>query len=132
TVLDLFGEAARAKGLDLAARVDVNAPRTIVGDSVRLTQILSNFVNNAIKFTDRGGVRLMAAPGDTPDSVRFEVEDTGVGIPRDRLHAIFGAFSQAEMSTTRKYGGTGLGLAICQRLVQAMGAEIKVASEEGR
>ena len=131
TVLDLFGERARAKDLDLAARIDVNAPRSIVGDVVRLTQIISNLVNNALKFTERGGVLVTVEPGAEPGSIRFAVQDTGVGIAADKLQTIFAAFSQADMSTTRRFGGTGLGLAISQRLAHAMATEILVASEPG-
>ena len=129
SVLDLFSEKAHGKGLDLAAHISVDAPRTIVGDAVRLTQVLSNLVNNAVKFTERGGVRVIVEPDDASDALRFAVEDTGAGIAADKRETIFGAFSQADMSTTRKYGGTGLGLAICRRLVQGMGSEIVIVSE---
>ena len=129
TVVSLFAERARSKSLDLAALVDPALPRTIVGDPVRLTQIVSNLVNNALKFTERGFVHVTIAP--TPGRAEFlsiAVTDTGVGIPADKLETIFDAFSQADQSTTRHYGGTGLGLAICRRLVGAMDGQIEVAS----
>ena len=133
TVLDLFGASARSKGVDLAARVATDGPRTIIGDPVRLTQVLTNLVNNALKFTERGGVNLVIEPDAAdPLRLRFTVEDTGIGIPEDKLESVFSAFSQADMTTTRKYGGTGLGLAICRRLVEAMGAEISVVSNVGK
>ena len=133
TVLDLFGERARSKGLDLAAQVATDAPRSIIGDPVRLTQVLTNLVNNAIKFTERGGVNLVIQPDSKdPGRLRFSVEDTGIGIAEDKVETVFSAFSQADMSTTRKYGGTGLGLAICRRLVEAMGVDIAVASQVGK
>ncbi|HEX8418337.1 MAG TPA: ATP-binding protein, partial [Methylobacterium sp.] len=130
TVVSLFGEKAREKGLDIAAYVAPSVPRTITGDPVRLGQILSNFVNNALKFTETGSVliRLDLARG----RLRLSVRDTGIGIPEDKLPTIFAAFSQADQSTTRRFGGTGLGLSIAQRLVAAMGGTIGVESELGQ
>jgi signal transduction histidine kinase/CheY-like chemotaxis protein/HPt (histidine-containing phosphotransfer) domain-containing protein len=132
TVVTLFGERAQSKGLDLAALVAPDVPETITGDPVRLTQVLSNLVNNALKFTQRGHVllRMELAPG-APRRLAIRVRDTGIGIPADKVGAIFTAFSQADQSTTRRFGGTGLGLSICKRLAEAMGGEIGVTSEVG-
>ena len=133
TVVSLFAERARSQGLDLAALVDPATPRTIAGDPVRLTQIVSNLVNNALKFTEQGYVHVVIGPQPgRPAFLSIAVTDTGVGIPADKLATIFDAFSQADQSTTRHYGGTGLGLAICKRLVGAMGGHIDVTSEPGR
>jgi len=130
-VLSLFWERARSKGLDLAGYVDPSVPARIAADEVRLRQIISNLVNNAIKFTEAGGVlvQVEAEPGGL---LRIGVHDTGIGIARDKLAGVFGAFTQADQSTTRKFGGTGLGLAISKRLVEAMGGDIGVDSELGR
>ncbi|HEX8165082.1 MAG TPA: ATP-binding protein [Beijerinckiaceae bacterium] len=132
TVVTLFGERAQSKGLDLAALVAPDVPETITGDPVRLTQVLSNLVNNALKFTERGHVllRVELAPGE-PRRLAVRVRDTGIGIPADKVGAIFTAFSQADQSTTRRFGGTGLGLSICKRLAEAMGGEIGVTSTVG-
>lgn len=128
TVVTLFGERAASKGLDLAAAIDPATPG-LVGDPVRLTQVVSNLVNNALKFTQDGHVLVRIGPA--AGAVEIAVEDTGIGIPQDKLPTIFSAFSQADQSTTRRYGGTGLGLSIVQRLVTAMGGEIAVTSSVG-
>ncbi|MDP8916480.1 MAG: EAL domain-containing protein [Pseudomonadota bacterium] len=130
-VTSLFWERARHKQIDLAAYVDPATPRRILGDPVRLRQVIGNLVNNAIKFTPQGGVLVRVEPGPD-DAIRVSVQDTGIGIPEDKLEGLFAAFSQVDQSTTRRFGGTGLGLAICKRLVEAMGGEVKVASVEGR
>ena len=130
-VCSLFWERASSKGLDLASYVDPATPRLVAGDPVRLRQVIGNLTNNAIKFTEAGGVLIEVEP-DTPRSVRISIHDTGIGIPKDKIGSVFGAFSQADQSTTRKFGGTGLGLAICKRLVDAMGGRFQVTSEVGR
>jgi two-component system, NarL family, sensor histidine kinase BarA len=130
-VCSLFWERAASKGLDLAAYVDPATPRLVAGDPTRLRQVVSNLANNAIKFTEQGGVLIEVEP-DTAGSVRISVHDTGVGIPKDKIGGVFGAFTQADQSTTRKFGGTGLGLAICKRLVEAMGGRFHVTSDVGR
>ncbi|MGE0055265.1 MAG: ATP-binding protein [Hyphomicrobium sp.] len=131
-VLRLFAERAGEKGLELTAYVSPAAPRSVLGDPVRLMQILSNLVSNAIKFTEHGGVlvRVDPVPGAEP-RLRFSVTDTGVGIAKDAQEGIFEPFKQAEQSTTRRYGGTGIGLAICRRLVHAMGGTLGLESEPG-
>jgi len=135
-VTRLFAEHASSKGLDLAGFVAPDVPKVIAADPVRLNQILSNLVNNALKFTETGGVaiRLLRAVDNDDEmtvSLRFEVSDTGIGIEEDKVATIFEAFSQADQSTTRKFGGTGIGLAICQRLSQAMNGVISVTSTFG-
>jgi two-component system sensor histidine kinase BarA len=128
-VVSLFAEHARAKGIDLAAIVDPSAPRSITGDAVRLSQVVGNLVNNALKFTETGFVKLtIERAAVDPDRIEICVADSGIGIPADKLATIFEAFSQADQSTTRRFGGTGLGLAICRRLVAAMGGQIHVQS----
>jgi signal transduction histidine kinase/DNA-binding NarL/FixJ family response regulator/HPt (histidine-containing phosphotransfer) domain-containing protein len=133
TVAMLFCERARAQGVDLAAVIEPDAPRRLMGDSVRLTQVISNLASNALKFTRNGHVLIrVARHPERADCIRISVEDTGIGIPHDKLGSIFSAFSQADQSTTRQYGGTGLGLSICKRLVEAMEGEILVESQPGR
>lgn len=132
-VASLFWERARGKNLDFAAYIAPDAPRFVTGDPVRLGQIITNLVTNALKFTEQGYV-LVTVTRDPQhaDIVRFAIRDTGVGIPKDKLATVFTAFSQADQSTTRKFGGTGLGLTICRRLARAMGGDIGVASELGK
>ncbi|MCI5120889.1 MAG: hypothetical protein D3908_06825, partial [Candidatus Electrothrix sp. AUS4] len=106
----------------------------LIGDAVRLQQILLNFLNNAIKFTESGGVFVhIAVQEDDGKQVllKISVEDSGIGIPQDRMTRMFQTFSQADASTSRKYGGTGLGLAICKRLSELMGGEVGVQSKAG-
>jgi signal transduction histidine kinase/CheY-like chemotaxis protein len=126
---------AHEKGLELLGEVSLDVPATIVGDSNRVRQIILNLAGNAIKFTESGEVSLAVslisnAAGHT--SLRFSVRDTGVGIPEHKLDHIFSPFSQADASTTRRYGGTGLGLTISSRLIQAMGGDISVVSQVGK
>ncbi len=129
-VLSLFWDRAASKGLDLASFVDPQTPRLVAGDPVRLRQVISNLVNNAIKFTEKGGVLVEIAPGED-GTLRIAVRDTGIGIPADKIGSVFGAFTQADQSTTRRFGGTGLGLAICKKLVDAMDGRFVVTSEVG-
>ena len=130
TVVTLFAEKANAKNLDLAAYVDPSLPDTVTGDPVRLTQVLGNLVNNALKFTATGHVRIAAEAVD--GQLRLSVSDTGIGIPADKVGSLFSAFSQADQSTTRRFGGTGLGLAISKRLVDAMQGHVAIESAAGR
>jgi PAS domain S-box-containing protein len=134
-VLRLAALGAEAKGVELVADIGPGVPDDVVGDVSRLRQILTNLVGNAVKFTPAGEVvvRVEAAAGPAAPRFAFAVRDTGVGIPADKLRAIFEPFTQADGSTTRRYGGTGLGLAISARLVRLMGGgDIRVASEPGR
>lgn len=123
---------ARQKGLRLENRVDSGTPDLLLGDAGRLRQVLTNLVGNAIKFTERGSVevRVEAESRSLGEAkLRFEVRDTGIGIPREKQQAIFEAFAQADGSTTRKYGGTGLGLTITRKIIEMMGGTIAVESE---
>jgi two-component system sensor histidine kinase/response regulator len=131
---ELLGDQAYRKGIELACRVDNAIPRNLISDPGRLRQILLNLIGNAIKFTNRGEVRVRAhvlEDVSTSVLVRFEVTDTGIGIDPEARGRLFAPFVQADGSTTRKYGGTGLGLAICRQLVERMGGEIGVDSTPG-
>jgi len=130
-----FAEEARGKGLRFAAELDAGLPAAVRGDPGRLRQSLANLLSNAVKFTERGEVRLRASADPAEAGlrrVRFEVQDTGIGIPSEAASRLFQPFSQADVSTTRRYGGTGLGLAITRSLVEAMGGRIELESEPGR
>jgi len=124
-----LGVTAAAKDLLLAVGIAPDVPDTVWGDPVRLRQVLINLVANAIKFTENGEIALRVAPTD--GLVRFEVRDTGMGIPEDQRKRIFEPFAQADNSTSRRFGGTGLGLAIVARLVEAMGGSIELLSDPG-
>ena len=125
---------AHEKDLELACRIGRGVPRMVVGDPVRLRQVLVNLVGNAVKFTDAGEVVVeIAAVSEAPDlELQFRVRDTGTGIPPSKVDTIFEAFEQADTSTSRRYGGTGLGLVISNRLVELMGGRIDVESEVDR
>lgn len=128
----LFGGRASEKGLTLHAQIDPNAPEWVLGDPVRLRQIVANFISNAIKFTHEGSVTLIVLPSPTyPQGAWIGVQDTGIGISEDKIGSLFEAFTQADSSTTRKYGGTGLGLTISKKLAEMMGGRIGVESEVG-
>jgi two-component system sensor histidine kinase/response regulator len=126
---------AHSKGLELACDIRAEVPDLLLGDAHRIRQVLTNLVGNAVKFTDSGEVVVRAdqvpAEGDKI-RIRFRVTDTGIGIPADKLKAVFEPFTQADGSTTRKYGGTGLGLTICQRLVNLMGGTLQAESKPGQ
>jgi signal transduction histidine kinase/DNA-binding response OmpR family regulator len=134
SVCSMVAERAGAKGIELVRKVAPELTGIFQGDQLRLGQILLNFAGNAVKFTDHGTITIRASVvEDRTDQVlaRFEVKDTGVGIPAEAISRLFSAFEQADSSTTREYGGTGLGLAISRRLVEMMGGEIGVDSEPG-
>jgi CheY-like chemotaxis protein len=123
------------KDLYLNINIEPGLPPILVGDPVRLNQILLNLASNAVKFTERGGITINVAQGETVNgkiNIKFSVVDTGIGIPEDRLDAIFESFSQADSSTTRKFGGTGLGLTISKQLVELQGGRIGVSSIVGQ
>jgi signal transduction histidine kinase/DNA-binding response OmpR family regulator len=141
---DIGAARAREKGLDLLVDVGDDVPAWVRGDVTRLRQVLLNFINNAIKFTEKGQVVVTAHLREDFDAhrvvdgkptagalIEFRVRDSGIGIPLDRQDALFQSFTQVDASTTRKYGGTGLGLAICKRLAELMGGEVGVESVEG-
>jgi PAS domain S-box-containing protein len=131
-VLDLLWSKAREKKIELLHWIDGEVPEWIISDGVRLRQILVNLIGNAIKFTTRGEVevRVNAEPSvpDQPPRVAITIRDTGEGIPLDRINRLFRPFSQADSSTTRRFGGTGLGLAISRSLAQVLGGDIELAS----
>jgi signal transduction histidine kinase/ligand-binding sensor domain-containing protein/DNA-binding response OmpR family regulator len=131
-VLDIFTE--KASKIDLVYLIDPNVPSQIIADPLRLRQILINLVSNAMKFTDKGEVFISIKIAEQENEhliLQFNVRDTGIGIPGDKLDKLFKAFSQIDSSTTRKYGGTGLGLAISEKLVKLMGGGINVESKVG-
>ncbi|MCP4757664.1 MAG: histidine kinase, partial [Proteobacteria bacterium] len=131
----LFAGQGKDKPIEILVRYSMDAPSHVIGDPTRIRQILTNLVNNAFKFTERGHVLVDVAfekkDEDRGDFI-FNITDTGVGIPEDRRQEIFAKFSQGDESTTRRFGGTGLGLAICKQLVEMMGGEIGVESEPGK
>jgi signal transduction histidine kinase/CheY-like chemotaxis protein/HPt (histidine-containing phosphotransfer) domain-containing protein len=135
TTVQMLGEHAEKKHLELVCNLGSHVPQVVNGDPARLRQVIANLISNAVKFTQHGEVVLETALESETEShtmVRFNVRDTGIGIPQDRLNRLFKSFSQIDTSTTRKFGGTGLGLAISQRLVQMMGGTIGVESREGK
>ncbi|MBN1825534.1 MAG: response regulator [Candidatus Eisenbacteria bacterium] len=132
---DLLAMRAEEKGLELVARIDPETPKHLRGDPGRLRQILINLIGNAIKFTDRGEVVLRVRPeeGDRRRAtLLFQIRDTGIGIPEEKIGKLFRSFSQTDASTTRRYGGTGLGLAISKRLAELMGGKVGVESAPGK
>ncbi|MEP7366816.1 MAG: ATP-binding protein, partial [Acidobacteriota bacterium] len=124
----VFALQASVKGISFEARAADGVPAWVEGDGNRVRQILTNLLSNALKFTSEGSVSLIVERRER-DTISFRVRDTGIGIPADKLDVIFEVFTQAESSTTRRYGGTGLGLAICHKLAKAMGGNISVQSE---
>jgi PAS domain S-box-containing protein len=131
---ELMAPRAGLNDVELLTQVAPGTPVRAMGDSVRLQQVLNNIVGNAIKFTDKGTVSLTVRShrDNRPGHLEFAVADTGIGIPPDKLNSIFEDFSQAESSTTRRFGGTGLGLGICRRLVNRMGGDVTVESVPGK
>lgn len=140
STLEIFSLKAAEKGIELLCHVDPSLPDMVVGDETRLRQVLMNLVGNALKFTESGEVTITVWPGrsdlagtmSADHELLFEVRDTGIGIPADKLDRLFKPFSQVDSSTTRKYGGTGLGLAISDQLVHLMGGHIAVESRPGQ
>ncbi len=134
--LELFRKSALEKNLELRLRLADTVPERLVGDAARLQQVLVNLIGNAVKFTERGWIEIGAEcsrekPRESLHRVRVWVEDTGIGIPPEKMDRLFRSFTQVDASTTRRYGGTGLGLVIAKRLVELMGGEIEVASRPG-
>ncbi len=137
-----FKVMAQKKGVELTLKMDKSLPRYIEIDEVRLKQVLTNLISNALKFTSKGSVEILAYSNQpnfnesnadtTQGSVTFMIKDSGIGIEKSQMEKLFTSFSQVDSSTTRKYGGTGLGLAISKSLVEKMGGEIKVRSEKGK
>lgn len=134
SISTVLADKTDRKGIRLIVTIDEDVPCTLVGDSLRLGQILVNLASNAVKFTEKGKVTIQATlmeKGSRHTKVRFSVADTGIGISASQIPRLFESFTQADGSTTRKYGGTGLGLAICKRLVEMMGGKITVESRPG-
>ena len=134
-VTEMVAVRAHEKGLALVCEIAPNVPTDLVGDPTRLRQVLLNLLGNAIKFTESGEVALRVTPdadSSVPGALRFTISDTGIGIPGEKLGAVFERFTQADSSTTRRYGGSGLGLTISKRLVELMGGRIWVESEVGK
>jgi two-component system sensor histidine kinase/response regulator len=135
TTCSLLADTADQKGLELVIELDPTVPRQLIGDSLRLGQILLNFANNAVKFTDKGevGICVRALETDEAEAVlEFRVRDTGIGLTPEQKARLFRSFSQADGSTTRRFGGTGLGLAISKKLAELMGGTVGVESEAGQ
>ncbi len=133
--LDLLTPRAREKNLPIDSSIDDSIPPVLIGDPGRIRQVLLNLIGNAIKFTTEGNILVRVMRLQTRGQrqrIRFEVQDSGIGIPSDKLHLLFQPFSQADASITRKYGGTGLGLSISKRLVEMMEGHIGVSSTEGQ
>ena len=134
SVTSITAQKAQDKGLEFLAEIADSVPQNLVGDPLRLGQVIANLINNAIKFTEQGDVylkvELLEQVGERA-RLRFSVKDTGIGMTPEQAARLFQPFSQADMSTTRKHGGTGLGLTICRRLVELMGGEIWLESEPG-
>ena len=139
-VANLMGSHAREKGLEIVTQVSSDVPAQLQGDPERLRQLLMNLLSNAIKFTDEGSVAVRETMDSTVENeadedrewLRVEVEDTGIGLAEAQQFEVFEAFTQADVSTTRRYGGTGLGLSICHRLIDMMGGKIGVQSQLGK
>jgi two-component system sensor histidine kinase/response regulator len=134
-VANLIGEKAADKGLELVFDMPTDIPDQLIGDPLRIGQVLINFANNAVKFTEDGSVAIVIAKQAETEhelTVRFEVRDTGIGLSEEQIGRLFQSFSQADASTTRKYGGTGLGLAISKNLAELMGGEVGVSSVPGQ
>ncbi|MBC7603735.1 MAG: response regulator [Ramlibacter sp.] len=135
TTSSLISEKSHAKGLELVFEVAPDVPAHLMGDSLRLGQILLNFANNAVKFTDKGEIVISVRASERTDTdvlLHFRVQDTGIGLTAEQKSRLFQSFSQADTSTTRRFGGTGLGLVISKRLAQLMGGEVGVESEFGK
>ena len=132
-VTTMLGETARSRGLDLTVACDPSLPQVLCGDPTRLSQVVTNLVANAVKFTETGRVevRASAEPAGSRVRVRIDVVDTGIGVPADKQAALFEPFTQADSSTTRIYGGSGLGLAISREIVAAMEGQLEYAPNPG-
>ncbi len=131
-VVELLGPRAQGKGIEIASFVDERLPINVMGDAGRLRQVLLNLAGNAVKFTETGGVAVIAEPDEANGNIRFVVRDTGIGLKREDQERVFLDFEQADGSSTRKFGGTGLGLAISRRIVERMDGHMSVESEPGR
>lgn len=132
---EMFRSNAQTKGLEFKVKVGPNVPDTVIGDPTRINQVLINLLSNAFKFTEKGLVSLLVTAKERNADeleLKFEVSDTGIGIPEEKQKDVFSSFQQAQTNTTRKYGGTGLGLTIVKKLSEGMGGEVEVQSEPGK
>lgn len=127
--ISIFLNRVKTKGLEFTLNIDPKLPETLLGDSTRLQQVLINLIGNAIKFTEKGSVVVSVEISKFSNFLSFTVQDTGIGIPSNKLDSIFESFSQVDSSTTRKFGGTGLGLTITKKLIHLLGGDIEVFSE---
>ena len=135
SVVSLIGEKASEKGLELVLDIASEVPVFVVGDSLRISQVLINYANNAVKFTERGEIDIMVRVMERSENdalLRFAVKDSGIGLSEEQISRLFTAFTQGDSSTTRQYGGTGLGLAISKDLASLMGGEVGVDSQPGK
>jgi CheY-like chemotaxis protein len=133
-IMRSYSFRSKAKHLDFEIIKGGNLPSEVIGDPIRLNQILSNLLSNALKFTNQGGIKVNVRELErtgNQSNLEFSVQDTGIGIPKERHNAIFDSFTQASADTTRNYGGTGLGLAICKKLIELQGGTIMLESEPG-
>ena len=131
-IISIYNVKATEKDITLNLDLSESVNKNLIGDPVRITQILSNLISNAFKFTEHGQININIERVDSTDLVKFSVSDTGIGIAKDAQDKLFESFTQADSSTTRRYGGTGLGLAISKHLVEMMGGEIQLQSKEGK
>ena len=133
--LNVYAKSNKNSYVEIVSNVDENIPENVIGDNIRLYQVLLNLLNNAKKFTEKGYIKISAEVTEKDNdnvSILFKVSDTGIGIPEDKRQKVFEEFIQADKSTTRKYGGTGLGLAICSKIVAIMGGKLNLESEVGK
>jgi PAS domain S-box-containing protein len=131
-VINIFAHQAESKNITLQSQLPADICTLVSGDSVRCSQVLSNLISNALKFTDSGSITLSVSREENADFVNFTITDTGIGITNEQQRKLFSTFVQADDSTTRKYGGSGLGLVICRNLVKLMGGDITLDSEHGK
>ncbi|MDF3820696.1 ATP-binding protein [Leptospira sp. 96542] len=130
--VSIFQSKAKTKGIDINLDVDETIASEVLGDATRLQQILINLIGNSMKFTEFGFIKISASLNEDKTMIQCSVEDSGIGIPHEKINSIFESFTQVDNSTTRKYGGTGLGLTITKRLIELMGGNIFVTSEIGK
>ncbi|HUX97230.1 MAG TPA: ATP-binding protein [Bacteroidales bacterium] len=134
-IMRSYSFRSKAKNLSFELNKEMTLPAEVIGDPIRLNQILSNLLSNALKFTNNGGIKVMVKEHSRAGNhikIKFSVSDTGIGIPKEKHSAIFEGFTQASADTTRQYGGTGLGLAICKKLIELQGGSINIESEPGK
>lgn len=134
TAVNTFLHSTREKGLELSMGIDSNIPRYVLGDQIKLRQVLVNIINNSIKFTDKGGINVevcLSRQTNSEIEIMFSISDTGIGMTEYEMGRIFKPFSQADSSSTRRYGGTGLGLVICKSIVEMMKGEIRIITKKG-